>query len=319
MGKNPTPGNKPLSELETHYQAKDVAKKMANIPKRAFEQPVSLIKTRWGWCLSPPGDQFVTGSLRMFGIYSDTELAILGGLLPSSANVLVLGANVGTLAVPLAMRYNMVTAYEPQPLIAMLLEANAAINNLSHKLFVEHAAVGPENGNIKVPVVNMDAVCNMGMVGKENWGAGADVKMVSFLDALTKFDNCYDLIVMDVEGMEVELLECLREWVVEQRRANVELPIMWVECDRGGEHQDQTIKLIRDLGYTPYWCISPLCSRDVNINDEIENPFGVQCSFNLLCMPGDVASPIGGLREAFVDQHEAGPGCRPEWITWQLS
>jgi FkbM family methyltransferase len=317
MGVNPTPGNKPISELPPHYQAKDVAAKMAKIPQKIFEQPVALLKTSWGWCMSPPGDQFITGSLRAFGVYSDTELAILLSIRPKTADVLVVGANVGTIAVPLAMRYNSVTAYEPQPLIAMLCQANAIINNVEHKLFVRNAAIGPKAGMIKVPVVNMGAICNMGMVGKSDWGQGVDIKME---DIAVELRNNYNLIILDVEGMEVEILEAVKPWVVTMRELKLhrKLPILWVECDRGGEHQDNTIGLIREIGYRPFWCITPLCSRDVDINNEAVNPFGVQCSFNLLCMPNNEDSPITGLREAFINQPEAGPGCSPEWITWQL-
>jgi FkbM family methyltransferase len=318
MGQNPTPDNKPLSELETHYQAKLVNEAFTKFKgKLAFEQPVSLIKTRWGWCLSPPGDVFVTGSLRAFGIYSDTELQVLGSLIDSTSRVLVVGANVGTLAVPLAMRANEVVAYEPQPLIYKLLEANAAINNVEHKLLCRNAAVGAEAGRIKVPVVNMGAVCNMGMVGKANWGEGVEVPLV---DIKLEVDQYYDLIVLDVEGMEVEILKAMANNLKYiQETAPDALPILWVECDRGGEYQDETVQTILDLGYKPYWCITPLASRDVNIEDPASNPFGMQCSFNLLCMPQGGESAIGGLREARVNQHEAGPGCKPEWITWQLN
>ena len=318
MGTNPTPDNKPLSELEPHYQAKLTQENFKNFTgKLAFEQPVSLIKTRWGWCMSPPGDVFVTGSLRAFGVYSDTELQILGSLVDNTSRVLVVGANVGTLAVPLAMKVNEVVAYEPQPLIYKLLQANAAINNVEHKLLCRNAAVGSETGVIKVPVVNMGAVCNMGMVGKANWGNGVEVPLV---DIKTELSQYYDLIVLDVEGMEVEILKAMsRELKFIHETAPDCLPILWVECDRGGEHQDQTIQCILDLGYKPYWCISPLASRDVEIENPAQNPFGMQCSFNLLCMPDGGVCPIGGLREAHVGQHEAGPGCKPEWITWQLN
>ena len=61
---------------------------------------VDIVKTKWGWQLCPPGDQFVTGSLERWGVYSEVEVEILKAVAQAGGGgCMVAGGNIGAVAI----------------------------------------------------------------------------------------------------------------------------------------------------------------------------------------------------------------------------
>lgn len=282
--------------------------------------PLEFIKTQWGWQVAPPGDQFVTGSYRKWGVYSDLEVKILSRLIGNTSTAIVAGGNIGGVAIPLTLKTGArVNTFEPQPLLAQLLQANKALAN-AHRLDIYNAALGATAGTIKVPMIDFACDYNMGRFGREDWErefppeATADVRMMSFVEQVESIAP--DLILLDVEGMELELLDCIKKWLIEQRTIAIGglLPILWVEDDRPEQHAG-LMQFMEDVGYVPYWAITPLTPEGV---DPMGGEWPSQASFNLLCVPARMkGSPlVRGLREA--QRGDTVGSCPADWMITQV-
>jgi len=269
--------------------------------------PLEMISCKWGWMMCPPGDQFVTGSLRSWGVYSETESMILRKLC-AGQRVLIIGGNIGAIAAPLSQVAEYVEVYEPQPLVAKVLEANmqlAQTEMQDHEYTVINGAVGAEAGSIKVPIVRFDADCNMGRIGKENWGSGQDVPLFDINNVL--YLKGFDFMLIDAEGMELEILKAVR-------KAEKLPDLMWVECDRPEEGKE-LIQLIIDYGYTPYWMINPLTP---NGHNPFEGPWPGQSSFNLLCVKQPALFPLPNLPQFVATPDDVIGNCPAEKLIWKV-
>ncbi len=275
---------------------------MLIVDNKPFTQPVEMISCKWGWMMCPPGDQFVTGSLRLWGVYSETEVELIKRLTLPTDNVLVIGGNIGALAVPVAQHVENLTVFEPQPLIYQLLKGNLGLGG-SPLARAVNGAIGVGESTIKVPLVKFDANCNMGIIGKEHWGQGMEVPMFDFNTVLTV--DKYDFLVMDVEGMELEILESVEPSLLPKR--------MWIECDRADTGQ-ALIKRIIDLGFSPYWMINPLTPNGVSPD---EGPFPMQASFNLLCLKNE-PWPLEGIPQYPATIDDVIGNCPADRIIWNV-
>lgn len=268
--------------------------------------PLEMISCKWGWMMCPPGDQFVTGSLRQWGVYSETEIEILKKL-SQFKRVLVIGGNIGALAAPVGQEASYIEVYEPQPIIARVLEANMSMMVLDGDphYVVHNAAVGAADGTIKVPVVKFDADCNMGRIGKENWGTGQDVPIKDINKVLHL--KGFDLMVIDAEGMELEILKAVRKPEF--------LPdLMWVECDRPEEGKE-LIQYIKDCGFTPYWMNTPLTPNKMSPD---QGPWPMQASFNLLCVKQPALFPLANIPQYEASVDDAIGNCEASKLIWNI-
>lgn len=269
---------------------------------KPVSMPLEMISCKWGWMMCPPGDQFVTGSLRAWGVYSETEIEILKKL-AHNKRVLVIGGNIGALAAPVGQMADYIEVYEPQPVIAQVLEANMALANCPSSR-VYNAAVGATSGIIKVPVVRFDADCNMGRIGKENWGVGQDV-ILDDINVVLKGD--FDLVVIDAEGMELEILKAVRD--------RERLPdLMWVECDRPEEGKE-LIQLILDYGYSPFWMCNPLTPNGMSPDS---GDWPMQASFNLLCVKQPALFPLANIPQFPASVEDSIGNCPADMLIWKV-
>jgi len=270
---------------------------------KPVSMPVEMISCKWGWMMCPPGDQFVTGSLRQWGVYSETEIELLKRL-AYRKRVLVIGGNIGALAAPVGQVAEYIEVYEPQPVIAQVLEANMALAGNVHYQ-VHNAAVGAEEGEIQVPIVKFDADCNMGRIGKENWGKGQDVPIVDINNVLHL--RGFDLMVIDAEGMELEILKAVR-------KAEKLPSLMWVECDREDTGKE-LIQYITDCGYAAYWMINPLTPNKMN---PFDGPWPGQSSFNLLCVKQPALFPLANIPQFVATVEDSIGNCSADKLIWNI-
>lgn len=266
--------------------------------------PLEMISCQWGWMMCPPGDQFVTGSLRAWGVYSETESIILRKLC-ANRRALIIGGNIGAIAAPLSQVASYVEVYEPQPIIAKVLEANMALAGGNNYL-VENAAVGPEEGTINVPVVRFDADCNMGRIGKENWGKGSEVPIHNINPILLQGE--FDFMLVDAEGMELEILKSADSKLLPD--------LMWVECDREEEGKE-LIDYIKSLDYQTWWMNTPLTPNKMSPD---QGPWPMQASFNLLCSryPGTFPKELSGIPEFVATPDDAVGTCEASKLIWNI-
>lgn len=130
--------------------------------------------------------------------------------LPKDAVVVDAGANIGLVAVPLALTLQgsggTVLAYEPQRMLYYALCGTAALNDLDN-LFAYNQAVGASTGWITVPAQDYGAAKDFGMVSlaEGNPDAAGDHVPVATIDGLTL--PRLDFLKIDVEGMELDVLK----------------------------------------------------------------------------------------------------------------
>lgn len=250
--------------------------------------PIELVSTKYGRMFCPPGDTYVTGSLRMWGVYSETEALILEKLC-QDRRVLTAGGNIGAMVIPMATKAEMVLAYEPQPLLYSMLVANISNSRFAHKIYCENKALDDHNGEIRIPMIRTDSDYNMGRFGRDDWSNpeyskhGVPVKTDDIDQVLN--NNLIDFIMLDVEGMELDLLNKSKSYIQAHK------PLMWVECDREDSGKS-IIEFIYSLDYTPYWFVTPLTPDNCH---PANSPWPMQASFNLLCVPPESLFPLPNL------------------------
>jgi len=241
---------------------------------------LELQKCRHGYFFFPSSDDIVGRSLRTYGEYSEGEVSLFSQILRPGDLALDVGANIGSLTIPMAHmvgREGRVFAFEPQHALAQLVAANSAINNVNVKVF--NVAMGATKSMVSIPDFESYSLqYNYGRV--EVGEAGHKNSMVSqlCLDDVS-FPGPIRFAKIDVEGMEMDVLRGASALI------SRDLPILFVENDR----KDKAITLwqaIKDLGYSPFWHITPLFSEE-NFFHNPTNIFANQASFNMICAPPD--------------------------------
>jgi FkbM family methyltransferase len=104
------------------------------------------------------------------------------------------GANVGAYTVGAARRGAVVTAYEPNPEVAVLLRRSVQLNRVSHRVRVQEVAVGAEQGEKRLHGQGLH-----GALSAITPSGEIAVDMVTLRGP-------FDVVKIDVEGYELEVL-----------------------------------------------------------------------------------------------------------------
>lgn len=168
---------------------------------------------RGGPVISVPRPDVMSVHLYSFGDYEQEVVDFLSFVVkhsPFEKPVLVdVGANLGTMSVPLAMKRGCHTiSLEPQPHLAELLEENARSNGVEHLVRVVPAAVGRAAGTTTFHI-DPAHLATATMAGAPSPGAVQLQVRVDRLDALVSEDEWSRTAVLkvDVEGFERDVFE----------------------------------------------------------------------------------------------------------------
>lgn len=255
-----------------------------------MNQPaVAIRRCLHGYFMYLRGDRYVGRCLELYGEYSEGEVALFRQLVPAGGTVVEVGANIGSLTVPLsrmAGAAGQVIAFEPQRAVFNVLCGNLALNGLTNVKPIR-AAVGRAAGEIAIPLLGYDGKGNYGgvAVGDSSGGPQETVTMQN-LDTLDV--SRLDFLKIDVEGLETEVIAGAGG-VLERFR-----PVIFVENDRQ-EHSHQLISAIEQHDYRLWWHFSPLFRPD-NFNGNPENVMGRIISINMLALPREHRQEVRGLR-----------------------
>ena len=256
------------------------------LPGEGFNR---LARGRYGYILYNKNDTYVGRSVEQYGEYGETEASLLKQICQPNDIVVEVGANIGSLTVPMAMAVGndgMVLAFEPQPIVFQTLCANLALNSLTNvRCF--RSAVGSEGGHIFIPGIRYDMEGNFGGVSVDGFDEGFKVPKVT-LDEILEIPRC-KMIKIDVEGMEAEVVAGAAETIKKFR------PILYVENDRV-EKSKQLIELLWSMEYKLVWHLTPLFNPE-NFAGNKENVFGTVVSVNMLCVPNEKNIDLPGSSE----------------------
>lgn len=163
-----------------------------------------FVNTPQGKFLVPVSDVQIGLKLRTEGHFGNEQLEYLFGFCDKSTRILVVGAHIGSLAIPLARQCRSVVAIECNPPIFELLKINLYLNQASNcrPIFI---AASDRAANIEF----LQSSVNTGGSKRkpvENWHYYFDEPSVTIvetapLDEVLQGEE-FDLILMDIEGSE---------------------------------------------------------------------------------------------------------------------
>ena len=224
---------------------------------------------------------YIGDVLDLYEEYSPDEVDLLK-VLAKDRNVILAGANIGAIAVPVGKAAKNLTAFEPNPIEYELLWGN--IQNCGSCLPC-CKALGEKFGNMYCPVLNPEQPGNVGGASLLGWTSQDNTTPVQVipLDYLKQKD--VGLIIADTEGMEIHVVKGALETIKRDK------PYLYLENNFEAIPPDannpygrpcraaELMKLVESLGYTMYYHFPKLTNKA----KEGELAYGV-VSFNMLCV-----------------------------------
>jgi FkbM family methyltransferase len=242
--------------------------------------------------LFPMADRIVGASLRQAGEFARPELDIIDKLMAGGGTFLDVGANIGTMAVPIAARHpgSRVIAIEANRHLAMILSSNALLNRLTN-LDVHHTAAGAAGGIVQFPAPSLDSAINFGALSlhsQEGGAAPTESVMVSTLDDIAPADT--RVIKIDVEGHEPAVLAGASRLIASKRQS-------WVIEHKADEASKGVTQTFLDAGYSLYWLFAPFVTPAAAKQSNV--PAAVSGDTNILAVPsGDPPVPMARIISA---------------------
>ena len=169
------------------------------------------------------------------------------------------GANIGTVAIPVAMTGAECLAFEPAPANAARLAENAELNRLGNLTVIE-AAMWSEGGTVSLRVDGAEGSGTSRVLdGGAGAGGGDDTDAAIEVPAATldQFAGggaaAPDLLKIDVEGAELEVLRGAAATLGAGRVREVFVETHPPALDERGASESDVAALLRDLGYAEVW------------------------------------------------------------------
>jgi FkbM family methyltransferase len=165
-----------------------------------------LVDSKNGILAIDPQDFSVSRTLLRHGEYDSGEIAWLKEVLgPETAVIVVVGAHIGALLIPLAGCVQRVIGFESNPRNFRFLELNILLNRVTNAAIVMKA-VGRENTRVAVRH-NSTNTGNSSIVPLCEGDNQTVVDMIKLDDAMVEEKRDIDLVIMDIEGHEVHAME----------------------------------------------------------------------------------------------------------------
>lgn len=174
--------------------------------------------TRNGTLVVDAGDFNVSRKLLERGEYDWPQITLLQRLVSPGAHIVVVGAHIGSVLIPIAKGCGTSTliAFEPSPRNRRLLGMNLALNGLAG-VVVESSAVGDARGTVRFT----ENVINTGNSRVSRRGE-ITVPVVTLDEAIAPEWPAIDLLIVDAEGFEVRVLRGARAVLARTRALYVE-------------------------------------------------------------------------------------------------
>tara|TARA_B100001079_G_scaffold180929_1_gene155592 strand:- start:2698 stop:3537 length:840 start_codon:yes stop_codon:yes gene_type:complete len=164
-----------------------------------------IVETKNGVFAVDPADLEVGAKLREKGEYGISEINQISQLIDNQSSVLIVGAHIGSLAIPIANICAKLVAIEANPSNFKLLETNVKLNNTSN-ITLHNIAASNKKETIKFQLNTVNSggskrvpINNHYMYTYDNPEV-IDVEAYSLDSYLS--NNKFDLVLIDIEGSE---------------------------------------------------------------------------------------------------------------------
>lgn len=229
--------------------------------------------------LVPANDSGVGQCLRENGEFARVEVELIESLVDGGVYIDV-GANVGSIALPLAKASKLVIAIEANRGFANVLAANA-LNNGLYNVSTVHAAIGEAERLARFPMIPLGQPGNLGVSGFHLAGKFAEeVVRMTTLDSITP--PATTIIKIDVEGYEPSVLKGAGRTLREVR------PTWLVESGDDTPETRSVIEVFRQADYEVYWFFAPFVT--VHPNRGV-SPAKLRGDVNILAVPREKPQP----------------------------
>jgi FkbM family methyltransferase len=160
------------------------------------------------------------------------------------------GANIGTVTIPVAMTGAECLAFEPAPANAARLAENAELNRLGNVTVVE-AAMWSEAGTVALQVDGAEGAGRSRVV--EDGDGTIEVPAATLDQFAGGGAAAPDLLKIDVEGAELEVLRGAAATLGAGRVREVFVETHPLALEERGARESDVAALLRDLGYAEVW------------------------------------------------------------------
>ena len=234
--------------------------------------------------LFPAGDRPIGRCLTLGAEFARPEVDLLAEQLKAGGVLYDVGANIGTVSLPVARRQPKARlfAFEAQEAIHRLLERNVALNDLPNVATFAWA-LGERDGTIDFPAPALGSPTNFAAIGRDAPTAATVTVPMRRLDSLDLPPP--DLVKIDVEGFDLEVVQGGLQTIRRHR------PVVFYEALKLAK--TATLNgLMLDEGYRLFWFFAPYVTPD--------NPRGMkvraspQGDMNVLAVPEGI-DPVWDL------------------------
>tara|TARA_B100000035_G_scaffold64097_1_gene52045 strand:- start:393 stop:1232 length:840 start_codon:yes stop_codon:yes gene_type:complete len=164
-----------------------------------------IVESKNGTLAVDPRDLEVGLKLRNNGSYGLDEIARINDLISTQSNVLVVGAHIGSLVIPIAKNCNKVVAIEANPNNFNLLKTNLHLNK-SENVTIHNIAASSKQETIKFQMNVVNSGGSKRLPKNNEYMYRYDNPEVIEVQAhsLDEYldENNFDLVLIDIEGSE---------------------------------------------------------------------------------------------------------------------
>ena len=195
--------------------------------KRRFSEKDSTLtlETKNGTFVVDAADLEVGGKLRKKGEYGIEEINRICNYITDKSSVLIVGAHIGSLAIPIAKKCSKLVAIEANPRNFNLLQKNIELNKINN-LTAHNIAASEKSETIKFQMNTVNSggskrvpVNNHYMYTYDNPEV-IDVEAHSLDNYLS--DTSFDLVLIDIEGSEYFAMRGMKEILTNTKTLIVE-------------------------------------------------------------------------------------------------
>lgn len=164
-----------------------------------------VVETEQGWFCLDPEEQFVSKSLLETGAYGLGEIEQARQFLDAGCRALVVGAHIGTVAIPLARSCEELVAIEANPQTYEYLELNVAMNR-GFNILTHNVAAGERDAPVEFVMNTVNSGGSKRMPVHRDHVYFYDNPRVASVPGVRLDDllpgERFDLVFMDIEGSE---------------------------------------------------------------------------------------------------------------------
>ena len=173
-----------------------------------------IVETKNGTLAVDPRDLEVGLKLRNNGSYGLDEIARINELISTQSNVLIVGAHIGSLVIPIAKNCNKVVAIEANPNNFNLLKTNLHLNK-TENVSIHNIAASSKQETIKFQMNVVNSGGSKRLPKNNEYMYRYDNPEVIEVQAhsLDEYlnENNFDLVLIDIEGSEYFAMQGMTE------------------------------------------------------------------------------------------------------------